>query len=691
MKSIYKDYTPEQLEEHFSHFLINSWSYSRVSQFARNEKAFEMRYIYNYDFKMSSTVIAGEAYHFALEKYFFQLKKEKTALTLPDLEALSFQYIEEQPANKWKIQKTTPTVESCIQKATKTVTSLLRNFIQEVELYDIKEVLECELFINDFLTINGVDIPLPANMRIDLVIVTNDDKTVIVDHKSKAAFSKEEDIALISGCQAITYVNGFATKYGLVADEVWFVENKHSTNRDGSPQLNCFKIEINEDTSRLYEALLYEPLRRMIQAVNDPDYVYLINESDNFVDKAELYDFWTTTLLAEVDDFNINPEKKELISKRLKKVKDASLASIDPRVIREFKTNASKFITYNFNENMENSQRIEHVLRTFGTIVNVAHEFKGYSSNTYLLEVSAGTKITNIQKNKLDVANALNVSNVRISKSLVVYEGKSYVSIEASKKLDKTLLWNLSDLKEQRIPIGKDNLNNTIVWDLNNHSTPHVLVCGATGSGKSVSIKSTIEYARASGVNDIYVFDPKFEFTSYAADPAINVYNDIEDIEHQMSNLVDLMQGYAKSGSSRKTLIVFDEFADAVSASRQGNELKVYEDIQTGVYKTGLPKMKREHTETLKSLEENLKIILQKGRSLGFRVIAATQRASTKVITGDAKVNFPVQICFRVPKAIDSQVVIDEVGAESLRGMGDGLIKSPEYMDVVRFQAFYKQ
>ena len=82
-------------------------------------------------------------------------------------------------------------------------------------------------------------------------------------------------------------------------------------------------------------------------------------------------------------------------------------------------------------------------------------------------------------------------------------------------------------------------------------------------------------------------------------------------------------------------------------------------------------------------------MLLQKGRSLGFRILAATQRASTEIITGDAKVNFPVQVCFRVPKALDSKVVLDEEGAESLQGHGDGLMRSPEYMDIVRFQGFY--
>lgn len=128
---------------------------------------------------------------------------------------------------------------------------------------------------------------------------------------------------------------------------------------------------------------------------------------------------------------------------------------------------------------------------------------------------------------------------------------------------------------------------------------------------------------------------------------------------------------------SGKTLIVFDEFADAVASARSGKQLDI-KDEQGKVIG---------HE---KSLEENLKMLLQKGRSLGYRIIAATQRASTKVITGDAKVNFPVQVCFRVPKAVDSKVVLDEEGAETLAGRGDGLIKSPEYFGAVRFQGFYK-
>ena len=426
----------------------------------------------------------------------------------------------------------------------------------------------------------------------------------------------------------------------------------------------------------------------MIEAVSDPDYVYMINDNDNFIDRAELYDFWAKTMIAEVDDFNIPDKKKELISRRQKKIRDASIGNISPKTITSFRDNAASFITYDLsNTNMTNGEKIEHALRTFGVIVKVAHEISGYSSNTFLLEVSAGVKISNVMKYRLDIANALDVSSVRIGNDLMVYNDKSYLFIETSKKRTDTLFWDKKYLVGEKIPIGVDNFGRTVVWDMNNHSTPHMLICGATGSGKSVSIISTLKYAKAAGVKNIYIFDPKYEFCSYSG--SAKVFNEIEDIEKQMRLLVVDMQKRAKTGRCTKTLIIFDEFADAVASAKSGPELDIKEEVVVGVSARGIPKKELKTVGRLKSLEENLKILLQKGRSLGFRIVAATQRASVNVITGDAKVNFPVQICFRVPKEIDSKVVIDEAGAETLSGMGDGLMKSPEYLNVIRFQGFY--
>jgi len=688
----YENRTHDQLEELFSNFLIDSWSYSKISSFARHEKEFEMTYVYGYKQKRSASSVSGNAYHKALETYFDRLK-DGEILDLASLEIIACDYIQEIHPNTWKLQKTTPTIDECIQKSMKTAVQLVRNFYNEKSVYehDIEEILFVELYCTEFVTINGVDIPLPCHAMIDLGVRTKSGKIAVIDHKSKSVFSDEKEMALSIGKQAITYVSVFEKNSGLTVDEVWFVENKYSMNRDKSKQLNCFKIVITPDTRKLYEALLYEPLKRMIEAVSNPDYVYLINENDSFTDIAEIHTFWAKTMIAEVDEFNVPESKRELIKRRLKKIRDASIASINPTVIKKFKENADEFIQYDLSDkNMTQEEKIQHVLRSFGIIVNVAHTIDGYSSNTYLLEVASGVKIQSIHTHKLDIANVLDVPSVRIMQQLKVYNGKSYVCLEISKKRDKDLFFDAKIVQGMKIPIGMDNYNQQVVWDLQNHSTPHALVCGATGSGKSVSINSTIAYMIECGIKNIHIMDPKFEFTKLHNGSSILVYNDILDIENAMIGLVDKMNNLVKSGSMEYTAIIFDEFADALSASRQGNELNIYENLVIGMFKDGREKVKRECVGKLKSLDENLRILLQKGRSSGFRILAATQRASVKVINGDTKVNFPVQICFRVPKDVDSKVVLDEGGAESLAGMGDGLMRSPEYDDIVRFQAFYK-
>lgn len=698
----YRDLPPEELEEALSGFLLESWSYSKVTSFARNEKAFEMMSIYGCAYRSSATTVAGQAYHTALDSYFTAKKEAGEILDVVALEMIAFEYIEKIGANQWKIQKTTPTVQECKEKAFKTVTSLLRNFLEEIAIYEdeISEIISVELYVNEYLTINGVDIPLPCHMRIDLVVRLTNGKIAILDHKSKASFTPEEEMALSIGVQAITYANGYEAKTGEHVDEVWFIENKISKNKDNSPQLNCFKVSLTEDARRLYEALLYEPLRRMIQAVSDPDYVYLINDSDNFIDKAELYDFWARTMICEVEDFNVSEAKKELVAKRLRKIRDASLSAISPRVIKEFKSNASSFIQYDLsNKDMTQEQKIEHALRSFGTIVQVAHTFDGYSSDTYLLSVSAGVKISSIHNKKLDIANALDVPTVRISPELVVHEGKSYLGVETSKKRTRDLIFDPSFVDGCKLPIGKDNFENVIYWDTDNPNTPHVLVCGATGSGKTELLVTFIEGAKACGIDEIIIMDTKFSLKRYRNDPSVVTINDIEKIEECMANLVEEMERRVKTGEDKKILIIFDEFADALMNSRSGSELDIKEEVQIGNYAPkkgpfgfmmeGAPKMAIRKTGTLKSLRQNLMLLVQKGRSAGFRVVSATQRASVEIITGDTKVNMPVQICLRVPKEVDSKVVIDEGGAESLAGSGDALIKSPEYPGLVRFQSFY--
>ena len=684
----------DALDEHFSNFLIDSWSYSGVATFARNEKEFERRYIYREPSRKSPSTVAGTAYHAALQLFFEKLRDEGEQLSLPDLQKEAYRVIDTIKANQWKLGKKTPTVEACIEGATKTANALLTNFYSERSVYldNVECVLDVEVRIGAWLVVNGVDIPLPCHGQIDLIVRLTDGQIVIVDHKSKAAYTDESELGFTGAKQAIVYALSWeAIHPDMPVDQVWYVENKYSQNKDASPQLRKMAITLDPDTRRLYEAILYEPLRRMIQATSDPDYLYTINDADPMTDRAELYDFWARTLIADIDDFNIPESKKILIARRQKKLRDASTASISPKVITSFRRQAATFISYELRDDMTPQEKIEHTLRSFGIMARVAHVLGSYSSTSYLLEIGAGVKIANIASHALDLANAIDVPSVRVLPTLTMHDGHSYLCVEAPHRSGDTLLWDEKYLQGSRIPVGLDNFGRTVVWDIDNQSTPHMLICGATGSGKSVCIKSTIAYAQLAGVKRIIVLDPKYEFIGRL--PGCEVIADIAEIEQRMKQLVEEMQQRARTGAAGKTLIVFDEFADAVSSARSGKELDIREKVEVGTKRgpMGFPIPKYEYRVVgrEKSLEENLKMLLQKGRSLGYRIIAATQRASTKVITGDAKVNFPVQICFRVPKAVDSKVVLDEEGAETLAGRGDGLIKSPEYFGTVRFQGFY--
>ena len=241
-----------------------------------------------------------------------------------------------------------------------------------------------------------------------------------------------------------------------------------------------------------------------------------------------------------------------------------------------------------------------------------------------------------------------------------MYQGKSYLAIEVNKKRTEDLPWDKKWLEGYRLPLGLDNFRNTIVWDLDNNTTPHVLVCGGTGSGKSVCLTNILYYALEAGVKDIVILDPKYEFAYAQLPDNVRVLSEIADIDQALADMVVDMNERVKNRQKHFTLVIFDEFADAADQS-DGTLIK------------------------------NFKMLLQKGRSAGFRFVAATQRASVKTIPGDIKVNLPVQVCFRVPKGLDSKVVLDTEGAEALAGAGDGLIHSPEYNDgLVRFQAFYR-
>jgi S-DNA-T family DNA segregation ATPase FtsK/SpoIIIE len=662
--------------------LIEHWSHSMVQTYQRNQLAFCRSYIAGIkDFKSSPSSLIGTGYDEALQVY-FQMHKEDRALTLDEMVQVGMEAVYETPANRIKLGVKTPTIDAVFQHVAKTLPFVLTSFLEEVDTYleDIGEILFINRKFKEMVTLNGVKLPIPCIFVPDLVYRNKAGKVAVLDHKAVYAYTDSDAVIYKYAGQATTYLVGMEEVLGEPVESFHFYENKTTKNTRGAlkgmAQISKIPIPLNAENRRMYEAMLYEGVREVYNAATDPDKVYLANPNDMFVqgeEKAELLDFWIAWQTQEIEEINpqISDEKAALLKKRKRKIQNADLSNIDPQVIRRFKSEANRFINYSSMKDMTNPQRIEARLMTLGLPVKVSHCLTGYSSETYLLELQNGRRINDIFKFKLDIANALNLESIRIGQKLSVYEGCSYVSIDANKDQSKRepLYWTEIHVHKNLIPMGINNFNKVIFWDMANPSTPHMLICGATGSGKSVHIRSIMESVNHVGIYKIEVFDPKYEFTEFDS------INEIHEIEARMESLVSEMNQAVRDGKFLYKLIIFDEFADAVAQSRKGKELNTYN-------------ADGKVDGRIKSLEENLKILLQKGRSCGIRIVAATQRASVKVITGDAKANFPVQVCFRVPKAIDSRVVLDEDGAESLSGKGDGLFRSPEYNDTVRFQSF---
>src|SRR6185437_11766480 len=221
MSHMMKLLSPEEQEAVFSNYLIDSWSHSKVQTFTRNQKVFEMESVFGLRSKRSPSSIAGNGYHQGLA-YFFGRLKDGEWIELPQLEQAAFEEIGTVPANQWKLGKTTPTMEQAVNKALEDAGKLLRNFCGEKAVYldDLAEILGVEQYFNEFLTVNGVDIKLPCHGLIDLAVRTKDDKIVIIDHKSKASYTDDEEAAMVIGQQAITYTLGFEALTGVRVDEV---------------------------------------------------------------------------------------------------------------------------------------------------------------------------------------------------------------------------------------------------------------------------------------------------------------------------------------------------------------------------------------------------------------------------------------------------------------------------------------
>jgi len=587
---------PVKQKERLDSYLIDHWSISAVASFIANEKAFERKYIFkDYDRQSSLASIIGSVYHKSVAEYFRNYKENGVQLSFDALSFFAYTQLNQYGADQYKPQKTKTIIEQQ-QAALESVNKLLHNFLAEVDVYleDIQEIVWVECKLLEYVTINGVDIPLPLKATPDLVYINKRGELCILDHKSKRTYTPENRVQLKYSNQSCGYVlavnvaikreKELIAKYPKIKEGVkhfYFYENKYTKNKDGSNQIKRVDPDI-EGGIQMYEQILFESVWRIIGAVQDPDYVYLMNPNDHFEDSEKTIDFWIKTHIEGLEGFpNLKPNQIKILKSKRKSIRRAALTGIPKSMVQSFRR-PKNFVSLT-PEDMENlsiEEKIEHRLMTFSYPVKVEHVVRGYSCDTYLLQVAAGAKINKIYGYRMDIANVIGVPDVRISPDLVRYKGGAYVSVEVNKANTKPLKMTAADIPDGlSFPLGKDNFGGLHCWSIDNPSTPHLMIAGASGSGKSVAIKAIIKVAKAKGV-DVAILDPKYEFMDYKK-AGYEVINELEDIEYFMEYKVlemdEIFRKHGASGNSKnKQLIIFDESADCFT--RQNKERVRWEE-----------------------------------------------------------------------------------------------------------------
>jgi len=332
-----------------------------------------------------------------------------------------------------------------------------------------------------------------------------------------------------------------------------------------------------------------------------------------------------------------------------------------------------------------NAEKIRDKLGQFGIDVTMKDVNIGPSVMQYTLRPYEGIKLTKITALKDDIALALAAKSIRIEAPI---PGKSLVGIEVPN--EKRMVVRLKELLESEefnsvkskltLSIGRDVSGIPVVDDL--ASMPHILIAGATGSGKSVGMNAfllSLLYQNSPEDLKFIMIDPKrVELTAYNGIPHL---------------LTPVITQPDKAHSSLKW---------AVSEMNRRYQLfaeKKYRNIEE--YNAGEPKRMHKIVivideladlmmqATKKETEALICRIAQMARAVGMHLIIATQRPSVNVITGVIKANIPARIAFTVTTGIDSRTIIDGIGAEDLLGMGDMLYLPGNMSRPIRVQGVY--
>jgi len=333
-------------------------------------------------------------------------------------------------------------------------------------------------------------------------------------------------------------------------------------------------------------------------------------------------------------------------------------------------------------------KKLKQTLADFGVEIEIAEVKEGPAITRFEVKLAPGIKVSKLMSLSSDLALSLAVPNVRIE---VPVSGKSLVGVEVPrKKVNFVYLRELLESKQFReseakllFPLGKDITGETVWVDLG--SLPHLLIGGATGSGKSVCINSiiiSILYRSLPDEVKFLLIDPKtVELVDYIGIPHLifPTITDVKQANHALEWIVqEVKRRYEKFNQSG----VRDINSFNLEMKKEAGETIPYlvviiDELADLMMLAGA------------KLEKIICRIAQLARATGIHLIVATQRPSVDVITGLIKANFPSRLSFAVPSQIDSRTILDATGAERLVGNGDMLYSPVEASKPFRVQGSF--
>ena len=433
-------------------------------------------------------------------------------------------------------------------------------------------------------------------------------------------------------------------------------------------------IDREDDSSELSESLVIKDYSDEIEA-NDEDFVELNNFDDDLENSS-------------IEENNEEEERVDTIKDDIEHKKDEEFVYTYPDTALLERVSSKG--NFSKDEVVEKGKIIENTMKNFGIDSKVVAINRGPVITSYELKPAPGIKLSRIVSLSDNIAMALASSDLRIEAPI---PGKTVVGIEVpNKEKDSVGLKELIESKEFKniksdipLTLGKDVEGNILISGM--EDMPHLLIAGATGSGKSVCINSII-------TSVIYKSSPK-DVKLMLIDPKVvelSVYNGIPHL------LIDVVTNPKKAAFALNWAVDEMEKRYLAFAENHVRDLKGFNKkmIAEGRENEKLPKILIIVDELAdlmmvasKEIEEYIARLAQKARAAGMHLILATQRPSVDVITGTIKANVPSRIAFSVASAVDSRTILDMGGAEKLLGKGDMLFYPSKYPKPKRIQGAF--